>query len=274
MVGDPDREHHRRADRRRAADRLARRRAVRDVEARRPAAAAAVPRRPGRVAQPLPARRLQPDAARARPDARADRADVAEGVRLRHRDLAVRAVRRAAQARARRQRARERVPAAGRADRRLPRRHVPEGQERLVLEHLPAAAGAADLRADAVRARRQLALPAVRRLHDELLRLQPEGRLPRRPARRRPVLVGLPALLRRRLPRPRARVLRGAGGARRDRRARDARAGGALHGGERRVVPAAELVREGLGAQADDALRRARLQPLLLVRRARAGASR
>ena len=151
---------------------------------------------------------------------------------------------------------------------RLRRRHVPEGQERLVLEHLPAAAGAADLRPDAVRARRQLALPAVRRLHDQLLRLQPEGRLPRGPQQPGPVLGRLSQVLRRRLPRPRARVLRGAGGARRDPGRRDGRPCRALHGGQRRVVRAARLVREGQHAQADHALRRARLQHLLLVRRA------
>ena len=274
MVGRAHRLARRRARRRRPADRLARRRAVRDVEDRRAAAAAAVPRRARRVAQPLPARRLQPDAARARPHARADRAGVVQGVRLRRRDLAVRAVRRAAQGRARRQRAGERAAAARRADRRLHRRHVPEGQERLVLEHLPAAAGAAHLRPDAVRARRQLALPALRRLHHQLLRLQPEGRLPRRPQRPGPVLVGLPALLRRRLPRPRARVLRGARGARRDRRRRDGRPRRALHGRERRVLPAARLVPEGHDAQADDALRRARVQHLLLVRRARTSCAR
>ena len=74
----------------------------------------------------------------------------------------------------------------------LRRRHVPQGQERLVLDDLPAAAGAAHLRPDAVRARRQRALPAVRRLRQELLRLQPARRLPRRPQRRRPLLERLP----------------------------------------------------------------------------------
>ena len=40
----------------------------------------------------------------------------------------------------------------GRDDRRVRRRDGSEGQERLVLEHLPAAAGPAHLRPDAVRA--------------------------------------------------------------------------------------------------------------------------
>ena len=46
---------------------------------------------PGSVAQPVPARRLQPDAARAEADARADGAELAQGVRLRDRVRAVRA---------------------------------------------------------------------------------------------------------------------------------------------------------------------------------------
>ena len=46
------------------------------------------------------------------------------------------------------------------------------------------------------------ALPAVRRLREELLRLQPARGLPGRPARRRQLLERLPALLRRRVPGP------------------------------------------------------------------------
>ena len=92
----------------------------------------------------------------------------------------------------------------GRDDRRVRRRHGPEGQERLVLDDLPAAAGAAHLRPDAVRARRQQPLPAVRRLRQELLRLQPARGLPGRPQRRRRLLERLPQVLRRRLPGPRS----------------------------------------------------------------------
>ena len=55
-----------------------------------------------------------------------------------------------------------------------------------MLDDVPAAAGPAHLRPDAARAGRQRALPAVRRLREELLRLQPARRLPRRPQRRRP----------------------------------------------------------------------------------------
>ena len=73
-----------------------------------------------------------------------------------------------------------------RARPRVPRRDRLQGQERLVQQHLPAAAGAAPLRADAVRHRRQHPLPALRRLHQELLRLQPQGRLSGRPVRSRP----------------------------------------------------------------------------------------
>ena len=51
-------------------------------------------------------------------------------------------------------------------------------------DDLPAAAGPAHLRPDAAHARRQRALPAVRRLRQELLRLQPARRLPGRPERR------------------------------------------------------------------------------------------
>ena len=73
---------------------------------------------------------------------------------------------------------------------------------------LPAAAGAADLRPDAVRARRQQPLPAVRRLREVLLRLQPARRLPGRPQRHRRLLERLPQVLHRRLPGPRPGFLR------------------------------------------------------------------
>ena len=121
---------------------------------------------------------------------------------------AVRRLRGPAQARPRRQRPAERAAAARRDDRRVRRRHGPEGQERLVLDDLPAAARPAHLRPDAARAGRQRALPAVRRLRQELLRLQPARRLPGRPPRQRQLLERLPALLRRRVPGPRARLLR------------------------------------------------------------------
>ena len=54
-----------------------------------------------------------------------------------------------------------------------------------MLDDLPAAAGPAHLRPDAAADGRQRALPAVRRLRQELLRLQPARRLPGRPQRRR-----------------------------------------------------------------------------------------
>ena len=66
-----------------------------------------------------------------------------------------------------------------------------------------------------VQARRQLPLHPVRRLHEVLLRLQPEGRVPGRPQRPRPVLGRLPQALRGRLPGARARLLQPARGARR-----------------------------------------------------------
>ena len=60
--------------------------------------------RPRPVAQPLPARRLQPDAARAQAHEGADGAELAEGIRLRHRLQPVHPVRRPAPLRPRRQR--------------------------------------------------------------------------------------------------------------------------------------------------------------------------
>ena len=266
MAGAARRLADRRARRRRAADRSARHRAVRDVAAHDPAAAAAVHGRTGPVAQPVSAGGVEPDAARARHHARAQAAEVALRERLPDRDHAVRAVRRAAQGRARRQRPGERAAAARRDDGRLRRRHAAEGQERLVLDDVPAAAGPADLRPDPVRARRQQPLPAVRRMREELLRLQPARRLSRRPQRRRLVLERSPARLRRRLPRPRARVLHS-----RRRRLGDGRERARLHGGQRRELLGARLVRQGLVAHADHALRRARVLPLLLARGAGAG---
>ena len=134
-------------------------------------------------------------------------------------------------------------------------RHVSEGQERLVLDDVPAAARPAGLRPDAARAGRQQPLPAVRRLREELLRLQPARRLPGRPARRRRLLERLPALLRRRLPGPGARLLR-------DRRGRLASPADApLHGAEHGAVRARDDVREGLRAHGDvHALRRDRVR--------------
>ena len=150
-----------------------------------PRAAVAVAGRARPVAQHLPAVGVQPDAARARALQGPDRARVAEGVRLRDRRGAVHRVRLAAQGRPRRLRPRERAAAARRAHRRLRRRDAAEGQERLVLVDLPAAADPAAVRPDALQARRQHPLHAVRGLHEVLLRLQPEGRVPRRPERSR-----------------------------------------------------------------------------------------
>ena len=147
-----------------------------------PTPAAAVPDRPGPVAQPVPARGLQPDAARAQAHQGADGAGLAQGIRLRHRVQPVHHLHRPAQAGPRRQRRLLRAAAARRDGRGLHRRHLPQGQERLVQHDLPAAPGPAHLRPDAADAGRQRALPAVRRLRQELLRLQPARRLPGRPA--------------------------------------------------------------------------------------------
>ena len=106
---------------------------------------------PGPVAQPVPARGLQPDAARAQAHQGADRPELAQGIRLRHRLQPVHRVRRPAQARPRRQRRLLRAAAARRDGRGVHRRHVPEGQERLVQHDLPAAPGPAHLRPDAAR---------------------------------------------------------------------------------------------------------------------------
>ena len=185
--------------------------------------------------------------------------ELAQGIRLRHRHQPVRRLRAPAQDRPRRQRPALRPAAARRDDRRLRRRHGPEGQERLVLDDVPAAARPAHLRPDAVHAGRQQPLPAVRRLRQELLRLQPARRLPGRPQRQRRLLGRLPPLLRRRLPGPRARLLRH----RRQRRRRDA----ALHGGQPRAVRAGHDLRQGLRAHDHEHVRRHRLRDLLLVRR-------
>ena len=67
----------------------------------------------------------------------------------------------------------------------LRRRRAVQGQERLVQQHLPTAAAAARLRADAVRAVAQQPLPALPGLHAELLRLPAAGGPAGRPARRR-----------------------------------------------------------------------------------------
>ena len=105
-----------------------------------PTLPAPVSRGPRCVAQPVPARRLQPDAARAEDHEGADRAEVAEGVRLRDRVQPVRRLRRAPAPGPRRQRPAERAAAPRRDDRRLRRRDGAQGQERLVLDDLPAAA--------------------------------------------------------------------------------------------------------------------------------------
>ena len=237
---------------------------VPDVEGDHPGAAAAVHGRPGRVAQHLPARDLQPDAARARHHQGAEPAELAQGIRLRHRHQPVRRLRDPAQGRHGRQRPALRPAAARRDDRRLRRRHGAEGQERLVLDDVPAAARPAHLRPDAVHAGGQQPLPAVRRLRQELLRLQPERGLPGRPQRQRRLLGRPPPLLRRRLPGPRARLLRH----RRQRRRRDA----ALHGGQPRAVRAGDDLRQGLRAHDHEHVRRGRLRHLLLVRRRQARA--
>ena len=158
---DPRRQHRRRARRRGAADRRPGHGPGGDVEGRHPAAAAAVPGR-ARASGATSARWPPPTRRRGRSGiTRAqDRARVAEGVRLRDRLQPVHRLRRAAQARPRRQRPAERAAAAGRDDRRVHRRHAAEGQERLVLDDLPAAAGAAHLRPDAAADGRQRALPA------------------------------------------------------------------------------------------------------------------
>ena len=99
-------------------------------------------------------------------------------------------------------------------------------------------------------------LHAVRGLHEVLLRLQPEGRLPGRPQRPDPLLGRLPQALRRRVPGPRARVLHAARGARR--RAEIAELYGQLALYLRRSVAvfyALDSLRQGLDPQAHDAVR-------------------
>ena len=158
---------------------------VRDVEGHHPDTSVPVPHGPRPLAQPLPAGRLQSDTASAQAHESAHRAELAEGIRLRHRLQRVHPVRRPAPLRPRRQRRLLGAAAAGRDGRRVHRRHVLQGQERLVQHDVPAAAGPAHLRPDAAGDGRQRALPAVRRLRQELLRLQPARRLPGRPQRRR-----------------------------------------------------------------------------------------
>ena len=156
--------------------------------------------------------------------------------------------------------------AARRSAARRPRgRHAVQGQERLVLEPVPVAAGAARLRPDAVRDRAELALPSVRGLHAQLLRLQPARRLPRRPLRGRPSLErpaqavhGSPARRGvRLLPAPRAQHDR------HRRVLRPLRAGG---GRERRELLRARDARAGHGEHAHRAVRRDRDRRLLLLR--------
>ena len=151
---------------------------------------------------------------------------------------------------------------------RLHRRHAAEGQERLVLVDLPAAADPAAVRPDALQARRQLALHAVRGLHEVVLRLQPEGRLAGRPQRPGQVLGRLPQAVRGRLPGRRARLLQ-----RCPRRA--ARADIAALYGQFALYLAASIavfyaldsLAQRLDAQAHDAVRGDRVLALLLVRR-------
>ena len=110
----------------------------------------------------------------------------------------------------------------------------------------------------------QHALPAVRRLRQELLRLQPARRLPGRPQRRRRLLERLPQVLRRRLPGPDRGLLR-------DRRGRDVGLGGWLlyMAVSIALVRARCDVRKVSAHTITSLVRRGRVLALLLVRRAR-----
>ena len=143
------------------------------------------------------------------------------------------------------------------------RRHAAEGQERLVLDDVPAAAGAAHLRPDAVRdgrrtrtASRASAAPRTATTSTRASPTSPTSTTTT-------VISRLPALLRRRLPGPRRRVLHPARGAvhrggLRPLRARRRR--------QRRLVLLLAQLRASVAAQAHVALRRGRLlEPLLLV---------
>ncbi len=234
-----------------------------------PARAAALPRRARRLAQRVPARGAEPAAAARRLHARAGADAAPEGVRLRHRHGRAAAPGRDAQAALQPLGPRHRAADPGDDGPRVPRRHRVQGQERLVLERLSAAAGAAALRPDAVPHRRQHALPAVRRLHQELLRLQPDGRLSRRPVRRRPALRRVPAVLRGDLPRVRVRVLQRARPAG-DRARRDVPAVRVVRRREPCAVRGARDVPQDDAGQASGGVRDRRVQRVLLARRAAA----
>ena len=142
-----------------------------------------------------------------------------------------------------------------------------EGQERLVLVDLPAAARPAAVRADAVQARRELPLHAVRRLHEVLLRLQPAGRVPGRPQRPRPALARPPQAVRRAPSRgscSRSSRCRRRAAARRS--PRSTASSGCTWRRASRLLRA-RLAADGLDAQAHDAVRGRRVRALLLVRR-------
>ena len=213
------------------------------------------------VAQHLPARRRQPDRARLSLQPRPHAAQAARRARLpdpgrdalRSHSCTARPLQH--------QRARRRSAAARRRRARVLRRHRAQRQERLVLDVLPAAARAADLRPDAVCDRPQQPLRAVSRLREELLRLQPAGCAVRRSLRRQPRPACVPQALRRRLPRARARVLH----RRQPRRPAHVRAVRHSRASERGPLPVSRQRRADLDGDDPDALRSGCAQRLLLV---------
>ena len=231
--------------------------ALRAVEGRHPRAAAALARRAGPVAQRLPALGVQPDAAGARAVEGADRAAVAQGVRLRDRARACSSL----FVSLRKVGLDDSGPASallllGALAGGFAGGTLLKGKSGWCSSICPLLPDPAAVRPDAVQARRELALHAVRRLHQVLLRLQPAGRLPRRPARPGPVLERLPQAVRGGLPGPRARVLHAARGARRRRRSRRSTGSSRSTWRQRRGLLRARLAAEGLDPQADDAVRR------------------
>ena len=138
-------------------------------------------RRPG-VAQPLPRGSCQPDAAPVRIHPRLDGPGLAPGQRLPDQHRAVLRHRGHPEGAVQHQWPRGRPGAAVLDGERLRRGLPVQGQERLVQQHVPPAPGAAALRPDPVRGLAQRPLPALRRLHQELLRLQPQAGLPGRHA--------------------------------------------------------------------------------------------
>ena len=197
-------QHRRRARRRGAADRRARHGPVRHVEGRHPAAAAAVPASPRAVAQPLPAGGLQPDAARCSASRKgADRAEVAEGVRLRDRVQRCSSASSSCASSASTTRPASALLLLGAMTGGFAGGMVLKGKSGWCSTICPLLPVQRIYGQTPFAARRQQPLPAVRRLREELLRLQPAAP-PTSPTSTTPTRywTRLPQVLRRRLPGP------------------------------------------------------------------------